>query len=153
VKHKERIKEFRNLVDVLTLSATPIPRTLHMSLSGLRDLSIIQTPPLDRHAIQVVLARFGKRVIRESILQELARGGQVFFIHNRVQGIERMSDFIQNLVPEASVGIAHGQMKEDSIEEMMSRFIAGDLKVLVTTTIIESGSRYPQRQYDHHQPR
>jgi len=143
VKHKERIKEFRNLVDVLTLSATPIPRTLHMSLSGLRDLSIIQTPPLDRHAIQVVLARFGKRVIREAILQELARGGQVFFIHNRVQGIERMADFIQNLVPESSVGIAHGQMKEDSIEEVMSRFIAGQLKVLVTTTIIESGIDIP----------
>lgn len=143
VKHKERIKEFRNLVDVLTLSATPIPRTLHMSLSGLRDLSIIQTPPLDRQSIQVVLARFGKRVIREAVLQELAREGQVFFIHNRVQGIERMADFIQNLVPEASVGIAHGQMREDSIEEVMSRFIAGELKVLVTTTIIESGIDIP----------
>lgn len=143
VKHKERIKEFKKLVDVLTLTATPIPRTLHMSLAGIRDLSIIQTPPLDRQAIQVVLARFGKRVIREAILHELARGGQVFFVHNRVQGIERMAEFIQNLVPEAKVGIGHGQLKEDEIEEVMSKFIAGSLNVLVTTTIIESGIDIP----------
>jgi transcription-repair coupling factor (superfamily II helicase) len=139
VKHKERIKEFRKLVDVLTLTATPIPRTLHMSLSGIRDLSIIQTPPLDRQAIQVVLARFGKRVIREAILREIERGGQVFFVHNRVQGIERMAGFIQDLVPEAKVGIAHGQLKEEEIEDVMSKFIALKLNVLVTTTIIESG--------------
>ncbi len=143
VKHKERIKEFRKLVDVLTLTATPIPRTLHMSLAGIRDLSIIQTPPLDRQAIQVVLARFGKRVIREAILHELERGGQVFFMHNRVQGIERMADFIQNLVPEARVGVAHGQLREDEIELVMSQFIAGELNVLVTTTIIESGIDIP----------
>jgi transcription-repair coupling factor (superfamily II helicase) len=143
VKHKERIKEFKKLVDVLTLTATPIPRTLHMSLAGLRDLSIIQTPPLDRQAIQVVLARFGKRVVREAILHELGRNGQVFFLHNRVQGIERMADFVQNLVPEAQVGIAHGQMKEDAIEDVMSRFIAGGLNVLVTTSIIESGIDIP----------
>jgi transcription-repair coupling factor (superfamily II helicase) len=143
VKHKERIKEFKKLVDVLTLTATPIPRTLHMSLSGIRDLSIIQTPPLDRQAIQVVLARFGKRVIREAILREIERGGQVFFVHNRVQGIERMAEFIQNLVPEAKVGIAHGQLKEDEIEDVMSKFLAGTLNVLVTTTIIESGIDIP----------
>ncbi len=143
VKHKERIKEFKKLVDVLTLTATPIPRTLHMSLAGIRDLSIIQTPPMDRQAIQVSLARFGKRVIREAILRELERGGQVFFVHNRVQGIERMADFIQNLVPEAKVGIAHGQLKEDAIEDVMSKFIAGTLNVLVTTTIIESGIDIP----------
>lgn len=143
VRHKERIKEFRNLVDVLTLSATPIPRTLHMSLSGLRDLSLIQTPPLDRQSILVVLARFGKRVIREAILHELERGGQVFFVHNRVQGIERMADFVRNLVPESSVGIAHGQMHEDAVESVMSRFVSGDLKVLVTTAIIESGIDIP----------
>jgi len=143
VKHKERIKEFKRLVDVLTLTATPIPRTLHMSLAGIRDLSIIQTPPLDRQAIQVVLARFGKRVIRESITHELARGGQVFFVHNRVQGIERMADFIRNLVPGARVGIAHGQLKENELEDVMTKFLAGGLNVLVTTTIIESGIDIP----------
>jgi transcription-repair coupling factor (superfamily II helicase) len=143
VKHKERIKEFKKLVDVLTLTATPIPRTLHMSLAGIRDLSIIQTPPLDRQAIQVVLARFGKRVIREAIMREIERGGQVFFVHNRVQGIERMAEFIQNLVPEAKVGLAHGQLKEDKIEDVMSKFIVGTLNVLVTTTIIESGIDIP----------
>jgi transcription-repair coupling factor (superfamily II helicase) len=143
VKHKERIKEFKKLVDVLTLTATPIPRTLHMSLAGIRDLSIIQTPPLDRQAIQVSLARFGKRVIREAILRELERGGQVFFVHNRVQGIERMADFVQNLVPEAKVGIAHGQLKEDEIEDVMAKFIANTMNVLVTTTIIESGIDIP----------
>jgi transcription-repair coupling factor (superfamily II helicase) len=143
VKHKERIKDFKKLVDVLTLTATPIPRTLHMSLAGIRDLSIIQTPPLDRQSIQVVLARFGKRVIREAIIREIERGGQVFFVHNRVQGIERMADFIQNLVPEARVGIAHGQLKEDEIEDVMTKFISGLLNVLVTTTIIESGIDIP----------
>jgi transcription-repair coupling factor (superfamily II helicase) len=143
VKHKERIKEFKKLVDVLTLTATPIPRTLHMSLSGIRDLSIIQTPPLDRQAIQVVLARFGKRVIREAIMHELGRGGQVFFVHNRVQGIERMADFIQGLVPEGRVGVAHGQLHEHEIEGVMSQFLSGALNVLVTTTIIESGIDIP----------
>lgn len=143
VTHKERIKEFKKLVDVLTLTATPIPRTLHMSLAGIRDLSIIQTPPLDRQAIQVVLARFGKRVIREAILHELGRNGQVFFVHNRVQGIERISEFIRNLAPEAQVGVAHGQLKEDALEDVMSKFLAGSLNVLVTTTIIESGIDIP----------
>ncbi len=143
VKHKERIKEFKKLVDVLTLTATPIPRTLHMSLSGIRDLSIIQTPPLDRQAIQVALARFGKRVVREAITREIERKGQVFFVHNRVQGIERMAGFIQNLVPEARVGIAHGQLKEHEIEDVMTKFLSGKLNVLVTTTIIESGIDIP----------
>ena len=143
VRHKERIKEMRRMVDVLTLTATPIPRTLHMSLAGIRDLSIIQTPPLDRQAIQVVLARFGKRVIREAVLQELGRGGQVFFVQNRVAGIERMADYLQNLVPEARIGVAHGQMKEDEIEPVMAKFVAGELNVLVTTTIIESGIDIP----------
>ena len=143
VKHKERIKEFKKLVDVLTLTATPIPSTLHMSLAGIRDLSIIQSPPLDRQAIQVVLARFGKRVIREAITHELGRGGQVFFVHNRVQGIERMADFIRSLVPGAEVGVAHGQLNEHEIEDVMSRFISRKLGVLVTTTIIESGIDIP----------
>jgi transcription-repair coupling factor (superfamily II helicase) len=143
VKHKERIKEFKKLVDVLTLTATPIPRTLHMSLAGIRDLSIIQTPPLDRQAIQVVLARFGKRVIREAILHEIERGGQVFFVHNRVAGIERMADFVRNIAPEARVGIAHGQLGEQEIEDVMTKFLSGALNVLVTTTIIESGIDIP----------
>jgi transcription-repair coupling factor (superfamily II helicase) len=114
-----------------------------MSLAGIRDLSIIQTPPLDRQAIQVVLARFGRRVIREAVTQECERGGQVFFVHNRVQGIERMAEFIQGLVPGARVGIAHGQLKEHEIEDVMTKFIAGGLDVLVTTTIIESGIDIP----------
>jgi transcription-repair coupling factor (superfamily II helicase) len=143
VKQKERIKELKKLVDVLTLTATPIPRTLHMSLAGIRDISIIQTPPLDRQAIHVVLARFGKRVIREAITHEIERGGQVFFVHNRVQGIERMAEFVRNLVPEAKVGIAHGQLKEDEIEDVMTKFIDGTVNVLVTTTIIESGIDIP----------
>ena len=143
VRHKERIKEMRKMVDVLTLTATPIPRTLHLSLSGIRDLSIIQTPPLDRQSIQVVLARFGKRVIREAIAKELARGGQVFFVQNRVVGIERMAAYLQNLVPQAKIGVAHGQMKEDEVETVMAKFVAGDLNVLVTTTIIESGIDIP----------
>jgi len=125
------------------MTATPIPRTLHMSLSGIRDLSIIQTPPLDRQAIQVALARFGKRVIREAIMQELERGGQVFFVQNRVAGIERMAAYIQNLVPEAKIGVGHGQMDEEEIEEVMSKFVSGELNVLVTTTIIESGIDIP----------
>lgn len=144
VRHKERIKELKKLVDVLTLTATPIPRTLHMSLSGLRDLSIIQTPPLDRQAIQVILARFGPRVIAEAITNELSRGGLVFFVHNRVHDIEKMADFIRNLVPEARVGVAHGQMPEDRMEEVMSGFISGRINVLVTTTIIESGIDIPE---------
>ena len=143
VRHKERIKELKKLVDVLTLTATPIPRTLHMSLAGLRDLSIIQTPPLDRQAIQVALARFGKRVIREALIHELQRKGQVFFVHNRVQGIERIAAFVQSLVPEAKVGVVHGQMNEREIEDVMSRFIRCELNVLVTTTIIESGIDIP----------
>ncbi len=143
VRHKERIKEMRKMVDVLTLTATPIPRTLHMSLAGIRDLSIIQTPPLDRQAIQVVLARFGKRVIREAIAHELGRSGQVFFVQNRVAGIERMAAYLQNLAPEARIGVAHGQMHEDEIEEVMAKFVAGELNVLVTTTIIESGIDIP----------
>jgi transcription-repair coupling factor (superfamily II helicase) len=143
VRHKERIKELKKLVDVLTLTATPIPRTLHMSLAGLRDLSIIQTPPLDRQAIQVALTRFGKRVIREALIHELQRKGQVFFVHNRVQGIERIAAFVQSLVPEAKVGVAHGQMNEREIEDVMSRFLRCELNVLVTTTIIESGIDIP----------
>lgn len=144
VRHKERIREFKRLVDVLTLTATPIPRTLHMSLAGLKDLSIIQTPPMDRQAIQVILARFGPRVIREAVLQEFERGGRVFFVHNRVQDIERMADFIKQLVPNAKVGIAHGQMHENAIEGVMRRFISGDINLLVTTTIIESGIDIPE---------
>ena len=143
VRHKERIKEMRKMVDVLALTATPIPRTLHLSLAGIRDLSIIQTPPLDRQAIQVVLARFGKRVVREAVLQELARGGQVFFVQNRVAGIERMAAFVQGLVPAAKVGVAHGQMESSEIETVMAQFVAGELNVLVTTTIIESGIDIP----------
>ncbi len=143
VRHKERIKEMRRLVDVLTLTATPIPRTLHLSLSGIRDLSIIQTPPLDRQSVQVVLARFGKRVIREAVEKELERGGQVFFVQNRVAGIERMAAYLQTLVPRARIGVAHGRMQEDEVETVMAKFVANELNVLVTTTIIESGIDIP----------
>ena len=143
VRHKERIKELKKMVDVLTLTATPIPRTLHLSLAGIRDLSIIQTPPMDRQSIEVVLARFGPRVIREAIEKEIERGGQVFFVHNRVRDIDRIAEFLRSLVPAARVGVGHGQMKDEAIEMVMSDFVSGRLNVLVTTTIIESGIDIP----------
>jgi transcription-repair coupling factor (superfamily II helicase) len=143
VAHKERLKKLRRLVDVLTLTATPIPRTLHMSLSGVRDLSIIATPPEDRRAIRTFVVKFDPPAIREAIRQELRRGGQVFFVHNRVRSIGGMEKFLRELVPEARIGVAHGQMAEGRLEEVMTRFVSRELDLLLATSIIESGLDIP----------
>ena len=139
VAHKERLKQIRQQVDVLTLSATPIPRTLHMSLAGIRDLSNMTTPPEDRVPIRTYVTESDDQIIREAILRELERGGQVFFVHNRVYNIEMIAAKVRELVPEAIVGIGHGQMHEDLLEKAMLDFASGEVDVLVCTTIIESG--------------
>jgi transcription-repair coupling factor (superfamily II helicase) len=143
VRHKERLKEMRRLVDVLALTATPIPRTLQMSLSGLRDLSVINTPPADRQAIKTYLAVFKPQAVAESINRELARGGQVFFVHNRVADIGKMARLVQRLAPNARLGVAHGQMSEKALEKVMMAFVKREIDVLVCTTIIESGLDIP----------
>jgi len=143
VVHKERIKKLRRLVDVLTLTATPIPRTLHMSLAGVRDLSIIATPPEDRRAIRTFVMKFDPGAVREAIQNELKRGGQVYFVHNRVRSIAAMQKFLTELVPEARIGVAHGQMGEGKLEAVMSRFVNRELDVLLATSIIESGLDIP----------
>ncbi|WP_332445453.1 transcription-repair coupling factor [Dehalococcoides mccartyi] len=143
VAHKEFFKKLRAQVDVLTLSATPIPRTLHMSLVGVRDMSIIETPPGERLPIKTVVAAFDERLIREAILREMERNGQVFFVNNRVMGINLLAERIQQLVPEARIGIAHGQMAEEKLAAVMADFVRHELDVLVCTTIIESGVDVP----------
>ena len=143
VRHKERLKRLRAQVDVLTLTATPIPRTLQMAMSGLRDLSVIETPPADRLAIRTQIVRFGKGIIREAILRELARNGQVFFVHNRVEHIERMGAWLRGLVPEARIVVAHGQMDTRLLESVMLRFHQREADVLLSTAIIESGLDIP----------
>ncbi|HYY41592.1 MAG TPA: transcription-repair coupling factor, partial [Pyrinomonadaceae bacterium] len=144
VAHKERLKQLKKRVDVLTLSATPIPRTLNMSLMGLRDMSIIETPPRDRLAIQTQVVQFGESVIKSAIELELARGGQVFFIHNRVETIETVAALVKRLVPLARVTVAHGQMNEKEMEQVMLDFVAFKADVLVATTIIENGIDIPR---------
>jgi transcription-repair coupling factor (superfamily II helicase) len=139
VRHKERLKQFRKNVDVLTLSATPIPRTLHMSLLGLRDMSVIETPPKDRLAIHTVVARFDPDLIKTAIEQELSRGGQVYFIHNRVQSIFDRAGMIQQLVP----GVGHGQMSEAELEKVLLGFMRHEFDVFVSTTIVENGIDIP----------
>jgi transcription-repair coupling factor (superfamily II helicase) len=143
VAHKERLKQMRHEVDVLTLSATPIPRTLHMSLAGIRDLSNMMTAPEDRSPIRTYVLESDDQIIRESINRELERGGQVFFVHNRVYNIELIAERIRKLVPDAVVGIGHGQMHEDQLERTMLEFAHGEIDVLVCTTIIESGLDIP----------
>jgi transcription-repair coupling factor (superfamily II helicase) len=143
VQHKEYLKKMRQEVDVLTLSATPIPRTLHMSLVGVRDMSTMETPPEDRLPIRTYIAEYDERLIREAILREMERRGQVFFVHNRVQTIELVANKIRSLVPEASVTVAHGQMPEDQLERVTTEFLQGKADVLVCTTIIESGLDMP----------
>ncbi len=143
VAHKEKLKKLRTLVDVLTLTATPIPRTLHLSLVGIRDLSIINTPPEDRRPIKTYVLEFNEEVIREAILAELGRKGQVFFLHDRVRSIFTMARFLEKLVPEARIGVVHGQMKPREIEEAMKRFVRGDMDMLVCTSIIGSGLDIP----------
>jgi transcription-repair coupling factor (superfamily II helicase) len=144
VKDKERIKSLRATVDVLTLTATPIPRTLQMALTGIRDLSVIESPPVDRLAIRTYVTKADDHVIREAILRELRRGGQVFFVHNRVETIDRQALHLKELVPEATIVVGHGQMSERQLEQVMDDFMHQRANVLVCSTIIESGLDIPQ---------
>ncbi|HET6442246.1 MAG TPA: transcription-repair coupling factor [Phycisphaerae bacterium] len=144
VEHKERLKRMRQTVDVLTLTATPIPRTLHMSLLGIRDISSLSTPPQDRRAVRTEVCPWDDSLVRGAILRELGRDGQVFFVHNRVRTIEAVAERVQHLVPEARVVFAHGQMPERDLESRMLDFFAGRVDVLVSTTIIESGLDVPR---------
>ena len=139
VAQKEKIKNIKTNVDVLTLSATPIPRTLHMSLTGVRDISVIETPPEERYPIQTYVIEENDQLVRDAILREIGRGGQVYFVYNRVESIQKMAKFIQDLVPESKVSIAHGQMTERQLENEMISFMANESNVLVCTTIIETG--------------
>ncbi|MFW2491191.1 transcription-repair coupling factor [Clostridium chromiireducens] len=139
VKQKEQIKGIKKNVDVLTLSATPIPRTLHMSLSGVRDISVIETPPEERYPVQTYVVEQNDQLIRDAILREIGRGGQVYFVYNRVEDIDRMAKYVQTLVPESKVGVAHGQMAERQLEKEMFDFMSQEYNVLVCTTIIETG--------------
>jgi transcription-repair coupling factor (superfamily II helicase) len=143
VRHKERLKQMRKEIDVLAMSATPIPRTLHMSLVGLRDMSVIETPPKDRMAIQTVVAKFDEKIIRSAVEVELERGGQVYFVHNRVESIYEIAARIQELVPAARVCVGHGQMGESELERVMLAFMRHEYDVLVATTIIENGLDIP----------
>jgi transcription-repair coupling factor (superfamily II helicase) len=143
VRHKERLKQMRKEIDVLAMSATPIPRTLHMSLVGLRDMSVIETPPKDRMAIQTVVAKFDEKIVRSAVEVELERGGQVYFVHNRVESIYEIAARIQELVPAARVAVGHGQMSEKELERVMLAFMRHEYDVLVATTIIENGLDIP----------
>ncbi len=143
VLHKEKFKRLRTLVDVLTLSATPIPRTLYLALTGARDMSTIQTPPHDRLPVETIVTQFDERTIRDAINRELARGGQVFFLHNRVMTIHDMADRLKKLCPNARIVVGHGQMNSDDLEEVMTKFVNGEADVLLSTTIIESGLDIP----------
>lgn len=139
VAHKEKIKKLRGNVDVLTLTATPIPRTLHMSLIGIRDMSVLEEPPVDRMPIQTFVMEHNDEIIREGINRELARGGQVYYVYNRVNGIDEIANNVASLVPDANVAFAHGQMNERTLERIMYDFISGEIDVLISTTIIETG--------------
>jgi transcription-repair coupling factor (superfamily II helicase) len=143
VVHKERLKQLRHEVDVLTMTATPIPRTLHMSLVNVRDMSVIETPPQERLPIRTAIREHDESLIREAILREIDRGGQVFFVHNRVQGIQTIAQKLQKLIPEARIVVGHGQMPEDQLERVMLDFSAGEFDVLLSTTIIENGLDIP----------
>jgi transcription-repair coupling factor (superfamily II helicase) len=143
VRHKEKFKEQFQLIDVLTLSATPIPRTLYLSLVGAKDMSVIETPPPNRLAVETVICGYDERIIRDAIQRELHRNGQVYFLHNRVESIDRVQEKIRLLCPGARVDVGHGQMDEQELEEVMERFVGGKIDVLVSTTIIESGLDIP----------
>ncbi len=143
VSHKEYFKKLRKEIDVLTLSATPIPRTLHMSLAGIRDLSTIETPPEDRMPITTHIGPFNEELVRKAILREMERNGQVFFVHNRVKTIDAIAYRVAELVPEARISVAHGQLKEDELDRIITQFINREVDILVTTTIIESGVDMP----------
>ena len=139
VAHKEKIKKMKENVDVLTLTATPIPRTLHMSLAGIRDMSVLEEAPEERMPIQTFVCEYNESMVREAIVRELARGGQVYYVYNRVNNIGDIAAALSELVPEASVSFAHGQMQERELERIMYEFIDGEIDVLVSTTIIETG--------------
>ena len=143
VVYKERLKEMRHEVEVLSLSATPIPRTLYMALAGVRDMSVMETPPEERLPIKTYVAHFDEKIVREAVLREMERGGQVFFVHNRVHNIGYVAERLARLVPEAEVVVAHGQMPEEGLESAMLRFAQGEADILVSTTIIESGLDIP----------
>ncbi len=143
VTHKERIKNLKLNVDVLTLTATPIPRTLHMALVGVRDMSVIETPPENRYPIRTFIREFNKELIKDTISREIGRDGQVYFVHNRVEDIDKRADMIKKLIPEARVAIAHGQMNENRLEKLMLDFYNKNYDVLVCTTIIETGLDIP----------
>jgi len=144
VRHKERLKQMRAAIDVLSMSATPIPRTLHMSLMGLRDMSVIETPPKDRMAIQTIVAKFDEKLVRTAIEVELERGGQIYFVHNRVETIYELAAKIRELVPQARVAVGHGQLPEAELERTMLAFMDGEFDVLVATSIIENGLDIPR---------
>ena len=137
--HKRKIKSLKKNVDVLTLSATPIPRTLHMSLTGARDISVIETPPEERYPIQTYVVEQNDQLVRDAILREVNRGGQVYYVYNRVETIEEMAKYISDLVPECKVGIIHGKMTEKQLEKEMMEFMSNNYDILVCTTIIETG--------------
>jgi transcription-repair coupling factor (superfamily II helicase) len=143
VMHKERLKQMRASVDVLTLSATPIPRTLHMSLLGVRDMSLIQTAPKNRMSIKTIVVPASDAIVQKAIVQELDRGGQVYYLHNRIESIYGVARALEKLVPKARVAVGHGQMGETELEPIMSRFIEGEVDILVATTIIENGIDIP----------
>ena len=143
VAHKERLKRFRNQVGVLTMSATPVPRTLHFSLAGLRDMSMIESPPLDRLPVRTYVLEDNPDIMRESIMNELKRGGQIFFVHNRVKDIDKVAARLRALVPEAAVAVGHGQMPKHDLEKVMVEFLGRAHDILVATTIIESGLDIP----------
>jgi transcription-repair coupling factor (superfamily II helicase) len=143
VAHKEKIKQLRKRVDVLTMTATPIPRTLNMSLAGIRDMSIIETPPKDRLSIQTNVVKFDQAVITRAVRNEIERGGQIYFVHNRVESIYSMADLLRRLVPEAKIGVGHGQMGEHELERVMVDFVAHKFDILLATTIIENGLDIP----------
>jgi transcription-repair coupling factor (superfamily II helicase) len=144
VAHKERIKQLRAQVDVLTLTATPIPRTLQMAVTGMRDLSLITTPPVDRRAVRTIVTRWDDQVVREAVQRELARGGQVFYVYNRIDKLYEKAQRLQELVPTARIAVAHGQMSETALEEAMLDFVDGRYDVLVSTAIVESGLDIPR---------
>ena len=143
VTHKEQLKKMRTEMDVLTLTATPIPRTLYMSLVGVRDISTIETPPEERLPVATYVGEYDDHLVRQAILRELDRGGQVFFVHNRVLGIEQIAERLTRGVPEARLGTGHGQMDEHELERVMLAFVKDDLDVLLCTSIIESGLDIP----------
>ena len=143
VGHKERLKGMRAQVDVLTLTATPIPRTLHMALSGIRDMSTMETPPEERLPIKTYVSEHSDEIVREAVLRELDRGGQIYYLHNRIRNLASVADSLRRLAPEASVGMAHGRMPEEQLERVMDSFTRGEFNVLACTTIIESGLDLP----------